>query len=83
MGARSLNQIIFIMGGQASHVDVPDAVKNVDEDEEEPGNVAEAVSNEFRRVLNYVTRRAILPGTTSGLMRKETQETTTNMQEGR
>ena len=30
-----------------------------------------------------VTSMAILPGTTSGLIKKDTHETTTNMQDGR
>ena len=33
--------------------------------------------------MKSVTRRAILPGTTSGLMVNDTQETTTNMRLGR
>ena len=33
--------------------------------------------------MKSVTRSAIRPGTTSGLMKKDAQETTTNMQLGR
>jgi len=35
------------------------------------------------RTRKSVTSNAILPGTTSGFIRKETQETTTNMQLGK
>jgi len=35
------------------------------------------------RTRKSVTSKAILPGTTSGLMRNETQETTTNIQLGK
>ena len=37
----------------------------------------------FMRTRNRVTRSAIRPGTTSGLIRNDTHDTTTNIPEGR
>ncbi len=42
-----------------------------------------AVLNMLTSTRKMVTRRAIRPGTTSGLMRKDTQETLTNRMQGR